>query len=197
MEIFCIDRQLNISTAYLKPGFAFGGSCLPKDVRAMVYRAKERDIDIPMVSSILPSNKHQIEHAIKMVEQSGSKKIGVLGLSFKDGTDDVRESPTITLVETLLGRGFNICIFDENLDLDKLVGANKAFLEQELPHIATLMCKTIDQLLDESETIVVANSNQSFKLVPHMLREDQKIIDLVGIIKDSGITDRNYEGICW
>jgi GDP-mannose 6-dehydrogenase len=197
MDIFALDRQLNISAAYLKPGFAFGGSCLPKDVRALAYRAKERDIDIPLLNSILPSNRRQIEHAIEMVERTGKKKVGLLGLSFKAGTDDVRESPMVAVVETLLGRGFDIRIYDENLDIPKLVGANKTFLEQELPHIASLMCRSLDDLMEQSEVVVIANSSQIFTQVPQMLKNGQKIIDLVGIAKDSGLQDGNYDGICW
>lgn len=197
MDIFSIDNQLNISSAYLKPGFAFGGSCLPKDVRALVYRAKELDIEVPLLNAILPSNRHQIQRAIDLVEQTGNKKVGILGLSFKAGTDDVRESPIVALVETLLGRGFQIRIFDNNLELSRLIGANKTFLEQELPHIATLMCNSIDELLNQSEIIVISNGSQAFKQIPQMIHDGQKIIDLVGIAKGGLIQQSMYDGICW
>ena len=169
MEIFALDQQLNISAAYLKPGFAFGGSCLPKDLRALVYRAKEMDIESPLLGSILPSNHRQVEWAIKLVERTGSKRIGVLGLSFKPDTDDLRESPAITLVETLLGRGFRVRIFDEKLKLSQLVGANKTFLEKELPHIASLMCNSIDDILSESEVLVITNGSRISRSSPMVI----------------------------
>ena len=137
MDIFCADTQLNISSTYLRPGYAFGGSCLPKDVRALLYRAKELDVDCEVLSSVIPSNQKQIEHSVKLVEKTGKKKVGFLGLSFKPDTDDLRESPAVILAETLLGKGYNIKIYDDKVELSRLLGANKAFLEGELPHIAS------------------------------------------------------------
>lgn len=197
MEIFGQDRQLNISTAYLKPGFAFGGSCLPKDVRALLYRAKERDLELPILSNVLLSNQRQTERGIALIENTGRKKVGVLGLSFKAGTDDVRESPMVTLVETLVGRGYQVRIFDDKLELSKLIGANKSFLEQELPHIASLMCASIHELVETSDVLVVANGSEAFGDVPKLMREDQILIDLVGIAKANGKIYGIYEGICW
>lgn len=197
MEIFGQDRQLNISTAYLKPGFAFGGSCLPKDIRALLYRAKERDLELPILSNVLLSNQRQTERGIALIENTGRKKVGVLGLSFKAGTDDVRESPTVTLVETLVGRGYQVRIFDDKLELSKLIGANKSFLEQELPHIASLMCASIHELVETSDVLVVANGSEAFGDVPKLMREDQILIDLVGIAKANGKIYGIYEGICW
>jgi GDP-mannose 6-dehydrogenase len=197
MEIFIQDRQLNISSAYLMPGFAFGGSCLPKDLRALYYRAKELDVECPVLSAVIPSNQKQVENGIKLVERTGCKKIGILGLSFKADTDDLRESPTITLAETLLGKGYQIKIFDEKLQLSRLIGANKLFLEKGLPHIALLMCSSIEQLVSGSEVVVITNGSKSFHRVPQLMRKDQTLIDLVGIAKNNGDMKGIYKGICW
>ena len=197
MDIFCQDHQLNISSAYLRPGFAFGGSCLPKDVRALVYRAKERDMESSVINAILPSNRQQIEQAIKMVIKTGQKKVGILGLSFKDSTDDLRESPSVILAETLIGKGYQVRIFDENIQLDRLLGANKQFIERELPHIASLLCASIGQLVSESEVVVLTNGSKAFREVTGLLHEQQTLIDLVGTVKDDEMRRGVYHGICW
>jgi GDP-mannose 6-dehydrogenase len=185
MEHFCLDRRLNISPAYLMPGFAFGGSCLPKDLRALVYRAKEQDVDCPLLNSVLPSNQKQIHRAIEMVERTRRRKIGILGLSFKAGTDDIRESPVVHLVEALVGKGYQVRIFDEKMDLARLTGANKSFLEQELPHIATLLCTSLGEVLAQSDVIVIGNNDKGFRNLPRLLQEDQILIDLVGVTRDT------------
>ncbi|HET60242.1 MAG TPA: UDP-glucose/GDP-mannose dehydrogenase family protein [Chloroflexi bacterium] len=197
MDIICQDKQLNISTAYLRPGYAFGGSCLPKDLRAILYRAKELDVELPMLGTLLQSNHQHVEMSIKMVERIGKHKIGVLGLSFKAETDDVRESPVITLIETLIGRGYQVRIYDEKIQLARLVGANKAFLEKGIPHITTLMCATMEELIDQSEVLVVANSAAEFRQIGEKMKPGQFLIDLVGIAKAAGSQIENYEGICW
>jgi len=197
MDIVSQDKQLNISTAYLRPGFAFGGSCLPKDLRAILYRAKELDVEVPMLASLLPSNHQHVQVAIKMIERTRKHRIGVLGLSFKAGTDDVRESPTITMIETLIGRGYQVRIYDDKIQLARLIGANKSFLEKEIPHITTLMCPTIEELVAQSEVLVVANGSAEFRQVADMLKEDQILIDLIGIVKQAQKMDTSYEGICW
>jgi GDP-mannose 6-dehydrogenase len=197
MDIFVQDRKLNISTAYLKPGFAFGGSCLPKDVRALLHRAKELDVECELLNAVLPSNQNHVQLGIKLVEKTGQKKIGILGLSFKAGTDDLRESPTITLVETLIGRGYQVRIYDEELQLSRLVGANKTFLEQELPHIASLMCTSMEQLVSQSEVVVVTQGSSAFRQAPELISKQQVLIDLVGIAKNVVELDGNYQGICW
>jgi GDP-mannose 6-dehydrogenase len=197
MGIFVKDQQLNISPTYLMPGFAFGGSCLPKDVRAILYRAKELDVDCPLLSAVLPSNRQQVENGIRLVERTGYKKIGILGLSFKADTDDLRESPTITLAETLLGRGYQIHIYDEKLNLSKLLGANKLYLEKELPHIASLLCPSIEQIIEQSQVVVITNGSKSFRSVPNLLQSGQILIDLVGIAKNMDGSHATYEGICW
>ncbi len=197
MEIFRQDRRLNISPAYLKPGGAFGGSCLPKDVRALVHRSKELDVDTPLLNAILPSNRHQIERAIDMVESTSCHKVGVLGLSFKAATDDVRESPTITLIETLVGRGYQVSVYDEIVDPGKLIGANRAFLERALPHIAQLMRGSMEEVVQEAEVVIIANASPGFQHVPELAHNGQILIDLVGIAKSLNNQRGNYEGICW
>ncbi|RPI34541.1 MAG: UDP-glucose/GDP-mannose dehydrogenase family protein [Chloroflexota bacterium] len=195
MEIFIKDKLLNISPAYLRPGFAFGGSCLPKDLRALAYRAKQSDLELPLVNAVLRSNEIQIQRGIKLVEQTGRKKIGVLGLSFKPGTDDVRESPAIPLVETLIGRGYQVMVYDEIVNTNMLVGSNKIYLERELPHIASIMSPSVEELVKASEVVVITNGSKAFYDIPRLIGPDQTLIDLVGIAKKShGFA---YEGIGW
>lgn len=197
MDILCQDRRLNISPAYLKPGFAFGGSCLPKDLRALLHRARERDVDCALLSALLPSNQKQIQRAIDMVEGIGKNKVGILGLSFKANTDDVRESPTIPLIETLVGRGYRVCVYDEHVDLDELVGANKSYLEQKIPYIATLMRPSIREVVEEAQVVVVAHPNSAFAQVSRLMCEGQTLIDLVGIVESGSDIRAAYQGICW
>ena len=181
MALFCQDRQLNVSPAYLKPGSAFGGSCLPKDLSALLHRAKERDLALPLLSAVLESNRRQIQRGIGLVEQTGRKRIGVLGLSFKAGTDDVRESPSVPLVETLVGRGYEVRLYDEQVKPERLIGTNRAYLDRELPHIASLMCSSIEEVVAMAEVVVIANGTASFCRVPELLSADQILIDLVGL----------------
>jgi len=181
MTLFCGDRQLNVSSAYLKPGFAFGGSCLPKDVRALLHRAREQDLILPLLNAALESNGRQIQQGIERIERTGRKRIGVLGLSFKAGTDDVRESPSVPLVETLVGRGYQVRVYDECVKLERLMGTNKVYLDRDLPHIASLMCASIEEILTIAEVVVIANGTPAFGRVPALLRSDQILIDLVGL----------------
>jgi GDP-mannose 6-dehydrogenase len=197
MDIFCRDEKLNLSSYYLKPGFAFGGSCLPKDVRALQYRAKEVDVDLPMISQILPSNRRQIEYAIEQVLETGRKKIGLLGFSFKAGTDDLRESPIVILAEALLGKGLSLCIYDKNVSLARLVGANKEYIEKQIPHLSSVLCNTIDEVLDASEVIVVGNQAPEFADAVTRCRSDQIVIDLVRVPVYASLLQADYRGICW
>src|SRR2546426_6433198 len=197
MDIFCRDEKLNLSPYYLKPGFAFGGSCLPKDVRALQYRAKEVDVDLPVISQILPSNKLQIQQAFDQIMETGKKHIGLLGFSFKAGTDDLRESPIVILAEALLGKGFNLRIYDRNVSLAKLVGANKAYIEQQIPHLSSLLCTTIDEVIDRSEVIVVGNQAPEFAEALTRARADQIIVDLVRLPIYASLLQADYRGICW
>lgn len=196
MHVFCQDTKLNLSPYYLKPGFAFGGSCLPKDLRAINYKAKELDVEVPVLSAILPSNRLQIERAVEMVMRSGKKRVGVLGFSFKAGTDDLRESPMVTLIETLIGKGFELTIYDRDVSLARLVGANKEYIEREIPHISKLMRDTIDGVLNDSEIVIIGNQAAEFRGVAERLRKDQQLIDLVRLF-DGRTSNENYQGICW
>jgi GDP-mannose 6-dehydrogenase len=197
MDIFVQDKQLNISPAYLRPGFAFGGSCLPKDVRALTYRAKEVDADCTVLNAIIPSNQNQVAYSIRAVERTGLKKVGILGLSFKANTDDLRESPAVTLSETLIGRGYQVRIFDDQVQLSQLIGANKAFLEKELPHISSIMCDSVEEVIAESEVVVVTHGGKAFTQAVELMREDQILIDLVGKLKNNPNIKAAYEGIAW
>lgn len=157
MRIFLMDRKLNVSEAYLRPGFAFGGSCLPKDLRALLYAARTTDISVPLLSAILPSNGGQIHRAAEAVLETRRRRIGVIGLSFKPGTDDLRESPMVALVETLIGKGCAVQILDRNVSIARLIGANRRYIEEEIPHIASLMCDDLDALLAHAEVLVIGN----------------------------------------
>ena len=196
MEIFCRDTKLNLSPYYLKPGFAFGGSCLPKDLRAIMYKAKELDVEAPVLSAILPSNRLQVERAVEMVLRRGKKRIGVLGMSFKAGTDDLRESPMVALIETLIGKGLQLAIYDKDVSLARLFGANKEYIEREIPHISKLMRNDLKEVIDEAEVIVVGNRSPEFREIEKMRRDGQKIIDLVRLFEEKKSGDW-YEGICW
>ena len=196
MHVFCQDKKLNLSPYYLKPGFAFGGSCLPKDLRAINYKAKELDVEVPVLSSILPSNKLQIQRAVDMVVATGHKRVGVLGFSFKAGTDDLRESPMVTLIETLIGKGFELALYDRDVSLARLVGANKEYIEREIPHISKLMRAGVDGVLSDSDVIIIGNQAEEFRGVVERLRNDQQLIDLVHLF-DGRTSSENYQGICW
>ncbi len=197
MRIFCLDTQLNLSPYYLKPGFAFGGSCLPKDLRAIVRMSHDTGVDCPVLRAAMPSNKLQIERAIEYVRATGKRKIGVLGMSFKAGTDDLRESPIVQVVSTLIGKGYELCIYDRNISWEALLGSNLGFLEHELPYALRLKAETVDQVLERSEVLVVANAADEFKDVPEKMRPDQVLIDLVRIVDDPSKVNGQYVGISW
>jgi len=196
MNIFCQDKKLNISPAYLLPGFAFGGSCLPKDLRALAYAAKTRDLELPIINSILPSNELQVARGLRLILDKGHKRIGVLGFSFKAGTDDLRESPVIEVIERLVGKGYDLRIYDKNVRVASLVGANRDFILNRIPHISKLMVNSIGAVLDHAETIVVGNNDPDFQSVPERLRDGQQLVDFVRITNlrsDNG----KYDGLCW
>ena len=197
MDIFCKDDKLNLSPYYMKPGFAFGGSCLPKDVRALQYRAKEVDLELPMINAVLNSNRLQVQHAIDQIVETGMKKIGLLGFSFKAGTDDLRESPLVILAEALLGKGYDICIYDKNVSLARLVGANKQYIEEQIPHLSQHLCTSIDELIENAEVVVIGNGSPEFSAAVTKCRPDQKVIDLVRIPLDFSQVQAQYDGICW
>jgi GDP-mannose 6-dehydrogenase len=181
MNIFCKDKKLNISTAYLKPGFAFGGSCLPKDLRALSYQAKMHDLQLPILSAVLPSNEMQIARGVKLVMDGGSPRVGILGFSFKAGTDDLRESPVIEVIERLIGKGYDLRIYDRNVNIAALVGANRDFILNHIPHISKLMVPNIDAVLAHGQTIVIGNRDPEFSQIQAKLREDQCLVDFVRI----------------
>jgi GDP-mannose 6-dehydrogenase len=196
MNIFCQDKKLNISPAYLLPGFAFGGSCLPKDLRALTYKAKVNDLSLPILTSILPSNEMQVNRGLQLIMDKGRKEVGVLGFSFKSGTDDLRESPVIEVIERLLGKGFDLRIYDKNVNIASLVGANRDFILNRIPHISRLMVQSVDEVLRFAKTIVIGNKDPDFDRVLDKLHDGQSIVDFVRITNrrsDNG----NYDGICW
>lgn len=197
MELFSQDTKLNISSAYLKPGFAFGGSCLGKDLRALLYRAKQMDIDTPLLSSLLPSNRIHGERPINWILNSKKKKIGILGLSFKQGTDDLRESPYVNLIEILLGKGFQVQVYDKDVLLAKLFGANKAYIEKEIPHISNLISPDLEQVIQEAEVVVVCKPEEEFRKALKPFMGQKIILDLARISPDVSDLPENYEGICW
>jgi GDP-mannose 6-dehydrogenase len=196
MDIFCQDTKLNLSSYYMKPGFAFGGSCLPKDVRALTYKGRSLDLDLPLLNAILPSNAKQVQKGLSMVLGTGKRKIGLLGLAFKAGTDDLRESPLVELLESLIGKGYDLCVYDSNVQMARLVGGNRDYILNHIPHISRLMVGTLDEILDFAEVLVIGNGSEEFRTVPGRVRAGQIVIDLVRISPEQSQAGR-YDGICW
>jgi len=197
MNIFCSDTKLNISPAYLKPGFAFGGSCLPKDLRAIVSETKRLDLDSPILGSILSSNKAQIAKVVKMIMARKGKKLGFLGLSFKGGTDDLRESPIVEVIEALLGKGFDLRIYDKYVSLARLLGANGSYIEKEIPHIADLIEEDLGALASFADVLVVANHSSEYAALAKKLDRSKTLIDLVRIVENASKIKAVYHGISW
>jgi len=196
MEVFCKDTKLNLSPYYLKPGFAFGGSCLPKDLRALTYHAKIADVEVAVLDAILSSNRKQIERAVEMVLHTGKKRIGVLGLSFKAGTDDLRESPMVSLIEMLIGKGLHVTIFDREVELASLFGANKEYIEREIPHISSLMRRRLDEVINLSDVVVLTKRSEEYRVALEQANCQPIIIDLARVIADKR-SDNRYQGIGW
>ena len=196
MDIFCQDRKLNISASYLKPGFAFGGSCLPKDLRALLYKAKTLDVSAPILGAILPSNEQQVERGVQAVIEKANTKVGILGFSFKAGTDDLRESPIVALAERLIGKGYDLRMYDSNVRLAAIHGANRDYILNRVPHISRLMVPSIDEVIEHADTIVIGNAAPEFRDVPRRLSEGQTLIDFVRVCDSRSIAGV-YEGICW
>ena len=196
MDIFCQDTKLNISPYYLKPGFAFGGSCLPKDLRALIYKAKSLDLALPILSSILPSNQLQIERGVQAVVDKGNRKVGILGFSFKAGTDDLRESPVVELTERLLGKGYDLKIYDRNVSIASIHGANRDYILNHIPHISRLMASSVDEVLKHGQTVVIGNGSPEFIDVSTRIGHGQNIIDFVRINASRSVAGV-YEGLCW
>jgi GDP-mannose 6-dehydrogenase len=197
MHILCRDTKLNLSPYYLKPGFAFGGSCLPKDLRAILHKAKQMDVEMPMLNSLLESNRRQIELAFNLVRRTGKMNVGVLGLSFKAGTDDLRESPIVGLTETLIGKGYHVRIYDEEVSLAKLYGANRRYIEHTIPHISSLMAATVEEVLEGSEVVIVSKKGSQYLEAVASLPDDCIVIDLVRLFPQRNGKPHCYEGICW
>jgi GDP-mannose 6-dehydrogenase len=197
MDIFCQDTKLNISPYYLKPGFAFGGSCLPKDLRALLYHARQLDQEPPVLHSVLRSNQQQIDKAYQLIRRTRQKRVGVLGFSFKAGTDDLRESPMVELVERLIGKGYQLRVYDRNVSLANLQGANRAYIEKEIPHIASLMSDSIEEVLADCEVVVIGNGAPEFQNVLAQVQPEQTVIDLIRIGDEVGGLNGRYSGICW
>jgi GDP-mannose 6-dehydrogenase len=197
-EIFCADTRLNISASYLKPGFAFGGSCLPKDIRALNYRSKELDLDLPLFNSIMLSNDHHFRRALEIILRNGKKKIALLGLSFKADTDDLRESPQVQLVKQLLGEGREVTIWDDAVSPGRLIASNRDYIEQAIPHIGSLLCHELADALRNAEAVVIGTRGVQRDELQKYLRPDQLVIDLVNLEKSRRpALNENYEGICW
>jgi GDP-mannose 6-dehydrogenase len=196
MEIFCKDTKLNLSPYYLKPGFAFGGSCLPKDVRALTYKARMLDLELPLLNAILPSNDRQIERGCAMITAKGKRRIGVLGFSFKAGTDDLRESPLVEVIERLIGKGYDLRLYDRNVSLAALMGANREYILNHIPHISRVMVKTIDEVLEHAEVIVIGNQSAEFDGLASRLKPGQSIVALVRTKGEPSGGDA-YDGISW
>ena len=197
MRIFCEDKKLNISPAYLRPGFAFGGSCLPKDVRALTYKARQLDVDAPMLAAAMESNRKLIERAYDTIIGTGARKIGVLGMSFKAGTDDLRESPVVTLIEMLIGKGMDVAVFDRDVSSANLIGSNREYIEKEIPHIWTLVDDSMERVVKRSQVVVIGNGTPAFRTIGEQLTNGQIVVDLVRAFGDKLSDNKQYHGINW
>ncbi|PKH07919.1 nucleotide sugar dehydrogenase [Moritella sp. Urea-trap-13] len=195
MDIICTDTKLNISAYYMKPGFAFGGSCLPKDVRALNYRASQLNVKHPLIASVMESNENHVKNVFHIIENTGKKRVALYGLSFKPGTDDLRESPHVELAEMLLGKGYTVKIYDENVSYAKIHGSNKEYLENKIPHISSLLQQSKEDMLHSSELVIIGNSDKSFHALLEKISEHHVVLDLCGLIK--GKSDDHTQGICW
>jgi GDP-mannose 6-dehydrogenase len=197
MKLLCMDRQLNISSAYLRPGFAFGGSCLPKDLKALLYLAKSADVELPMLANILPSNTLHIEHAIDRVIASGKRSVGMIGLSFKSGTDDLRESPLVIMAERFIGKGLQLCVFDPQVQIARLIGSNRRFIEESIPHIASLMTDDLSALVQQADVLVVSmKTPEVMAALAEHTRHDQLLLD-IAILPERHAHHAQYLGVCW
>ncbi|MET8981870.1 nucleotide sugar dehydrogenase [Streptomyces sp. NPDC004539] len=197
MDVFLADRKLNISPAYLRPGFAFGGSCLPKDLRSLVHAAHRADVSVPILSHVLPSNSDHLQRAVELVERTGRRRAGLFGLSFKPGTDDLRESPLVELAERLFGKGYDLKIYDANVSLSRLLGANREYIEGRLPHLAQLLADSVEEVLDHADVVLVGTRDPAvLAALPH--GDDPVIVDLVRLPDaEARRAEPGYVGLAW
>jgi len=195
MDVICKDHKLNLSSYYMRPGFAFGGSCLPKDVRALSYRASQLDVDAPLISSLMRSNSSQVQKAFDIIAAFGLRKVALLGLSFKAGTDDLRESPLVELAELLIGKGYELRIYDRNVEYARVHGANREYIESKIPHISSLLRDDLQQVVDDAEVVVLGNGDELFVDIVKHLPADKKMLDLIGFMP--GISTESQIGIGW
>ncbi len=195
MDVICQDHKLNLSKYYMKPGFAFGGSCLPKDVRALSYRAGAMDVDAPLIGSLMRSNAIQVQNAFDIIAGYDKRKVALLGLSFKAGTDDLRESPLVELAEMLIGKGYDLSIFDRNVEYARVYGANKDYIESKIPHVSSLLSSDFDAVVDNADIIVLGNSDMHFAPLAQQALHGKHVVDLVGFMPTA--SRAGNEGICW
>lgn len=195
MDVICKDKSLNVSSYYMRPGFAFGGSCLPKDVRALTYRALQRDLQLPLLYSMLASNQEHIRRGLELIMQKPSRRVGLLGLSFKSGTDDLRESPFVELGERLLGKGYDLRIYDRNVGQARLHGANAEYITTRIPHLSSLLVGSLDEIAAHADTLVISYPDPEFRSFLPRIPDEKTIIDLTGIAP--GVSHPGYQGICW
>jgi GDP-mannose 6-dehydrogenase len=197
MEVVCQDKQLNLSQYYMRPGFAFGGSCLPKDVRALTYRAGSLDVDSPLLNSLMRSNVSQVQNAFNIVASHNTRKVALMGLSFKAGTDDLRESPLVELAEMLIGKGYELSIYDANVEYARVHGANKEYIESKIPHVSSLLNSDFDAVIAKSDVIILGNGDARFRDLALNTPAGKKVVDLVGFMTNTTAEHEQAEGICW
>ncbi|MFJ1336600.1 nucleotide sugar dehydrogenase [Pseudomonas caricapapayae] len=197
MDVVCQDKTLNLSQYYMRPGFAFGGSCLPKDVRALTYRASSLDVKAPLLNSLMTSNESQVQNAFDIIESHDKRKIALLGLSFKAGTDDLRESPLVELAERLIGKGYELNIYDSNVEYARVHGANKDYIESKIPHVSSLLNADFEQVINHADVIVLGNRDEKFRALAQQAPAGKQVIDLVGFMNKASSPATRTEGICW
>ncbi|MBI1798221.1 MAG: nucleotide sugar dehydrogenase, partial [Candidatus Eisenbacteria bacterium] len=197
MRLFCLDTRLNLGSSYLKPGFAFGGSCLPKDLRALNALARHHDLDLPVIASILRSNDVHVDAAIRLIERLKKRRVGVLGLSFKAETDDLRESPILRVISALVGKGYSVLLHDPNIDMKRVLGANRAFVENEVPYLPERLRSDLNEVVSSSEVVVVANGAKEYRNVGSLLRGGQALVDLAHAVDPATVKDGDYHGLAW
>jgi GDP-mannose 6-dehydrogenase len=197
MDLFCRDTRLNLGSYYLRPGFAFGGSCLPKDLRALNHRARHHDLALPVIGAVMPSNDLQVEEAIHLIERLHHRKVGVLGLSFKAETDDLRESPILRVVNALVGKGYSLLLHDPNIDMERVLGANRQFVENEVPYLPERLRSDLREVVEASEIVVVANGAREYRAVGALLKRGQALVDLVHVVDPASVVHGEYHGLAW